>query len=991
LYATGSAIHTYLWTGPNGFTSSLQNPVLTKTSVASNGNYSVKVNAGNCTVSSSVFVSGIDAKPIAARLISPNTVCEGSTAQLTTDTYSGYTVSYIWHTPNGDITTPSAELLISTISMIDKGYYNLTVEVNGCSSAKSNSIYLNVENIPTVTLASNGPICEGNRLTLSATPTVAGLYSYSWISPSNTVFNRQNLSINNISANDAGLYELSIMSANKLCSKTEYLQVDVLSKPQKPVIVSNTSICAGETINLSVSVGAAKYYWTMQNGALITTTDGKLDILTGNANYINGFVKVTAEDASGCISENSDNFGIEINPIPIAPLVYNNGPICSGNKLLLTASTIEGVVYNWTGPGGFVSGQQNPEINGALTTHSGAYTLTVKAKGCNSAPSQTTVLVNATPTTPLPAANSPICQGNNLVLSANTVAAEYLWTGPNSFSSNEANPTILYVNKSNEGTYQLTVYENGCPSKTSSLIVNVLGSTATPIIANNGPVCEDQKIVLTTQSYTGKAVNYNWFGPSGFVGNSTVPTFIINNSDKTDAGAYSVVVDVDGCSSLSSGYTFVTVNSIPVNPIIVSNSPACEGGVLSIWTETLVDEYYWIGPNGFTSNLQYPPAIQNINTNHAGNYTLVLVNKGCAMVDTTTEIKVSQKPLKPLLITNSPVCVGNNLELSTLSAAESYIWTTPLGISYTTLVPNYTITPAQVSHGGEYSLEIVSNGCTSVSSDIQKVIINTASAELAYAGDDFIVCGNEKDVYLESKNTLNTGYWTTNSDAKIISPYTSKTIINNLVKGNDYVFKWILSNGACANVSEDSVTVRVPVAPIANYDYYEVKESSFNNILRISVNDSTWRYDFTAQINLPAKNGNLTVNSDQSITYNPFIKYVGTDKFLYEICLEECANLCDTAWVEIKVSADIFVNDIITPNGDGVNDNLVINGLENYPENEISVFNRWGNRIYTAENYRNEWDGTFKGEPVPAGTYFFVFKDRTTGKLVAKGYLTIHR
>ena len=71
----------------------------------------------------------------------------------------------------------------------------------------------------------------------------------------------------------------------------------------------------------------------------------------------------------------------------------------------------------------------------------------------------------------------------------------------------------------------------------------------------------------------------------------------------------------------------------------------------------------------------------------------------------------------------------------------------------------------------------------------------------------------------------------------------------------------------------------------------------------------------------------------------------------------------------------------ISPNGDGENDYLIIDCIESYPNNSISIFNRFGNIIYTTDSYKNDWDGVAnvggtigKGETLPTGTYFYILK-----------------
>ncbi|MBP6658794.1 MAG: gliding motility-associated C-terminal domain-containing protein, partial [Bacteroidia bacterium] len=69
----------------------------------------------------------------------------------------------------------------------------------------------------------------------------------------------------------------------------------------------------------------------------------------------------------------------------------------------------------------------------------------------------------------------------------------------------------------------------------------------------------------------------------------------------------------------------------------------------------------------------------------------------------------------------------------------------------------------------------------------------------------------------------------------------------------------------------------------------------------------------------------------------------------------------------------------ITPNDDGKNDQLVIHGIERYPDNVLTIYNRWGNLVYQKENYANEWVGqNNSNEFLPEGTYFIVLVIRNT-------------
>ena len=79
-----------------------------------------------------------------------------------------------------------------------------------------------------------------------------------------------------------------------------------------------------------------------------------------------------------------------------------------------------------------------------------------------------------------------------------------------------------------------------------------------------------------------------------------------------------------------------------------------------------------------------------------------------------------------------------------------------------------------------------------------------------------------------------------------------------------------------------------------------------------------------------------------------------------------------------------------TPNGDGDNDTWIIDELFYFPDHKLSVFNRWGSTILDVENYQNDWDGTWKGEPLPEGTYYW-FIDLGDGSEPHKGFVMIYR
>jgi gliding motility-associated-like protein len=127
----------------------------------------------------------------------------------------------------------------------------------------------------------------------------------------------------------------------------------------------------------------------------------------------------------------------------------------------------------------------------------------------------------------------------------------------------------------------------------------------------------------------------------------------------------------------------------------------------------------------------------------------------------------------------------------------------------------------------------------------------------------------------------------------------------------------------------------------------------------------------------------VIVNGDLVLRYTPDRDFSGVDSLWYIICDNGIPSLCDTATVYIYISsqsaADLLrIYNVITPNEDGSNDSWIIDGIEEYPNNSIEIFNRWGDQIVRIGNYDNKtqvWKGRSRnGERVPDGTYYYILE-----------------
>jgi hypothetical protein len=238
----------------------------------------------------------------------------------------------------------------------------------------------------------------------------------------------------------------------------------------------------------------------------------------------------------------------------------NNGPICEGATLSLMATGEVADAYIWTGPDGFSSTEQNPEIVGATTAASGIYEVLRIVDACTSLVARTTAIVSELPSTEA-SNNGPLCEGDTLELSATGDSGTFSWTGPNGFTSTEQNPSISNVQLSAAGDYCVTRTVNGCDSEESCTTV-VVNAKPTVSAGNNGPICAGQTLQLTAMGDSG---TFSWTGPNSFSSSDQNPMII--DAQTTDAGDYCVTVtDANGCTSDESCTTVTILPSPAVSP-----------------------------------------------------------------------------------------------------------------------------------------------------------------------------------------------------------------------------------------------------------------------------------------------------------------------------------------------------------------------------------------------------------------------------------------
>ena len=382
---------------------------------------------------------------------------------------------------------------------------------------------LNVTINTTQNVLCNG-MCNGS---LSATATGgSGSYIYSWSNGSTA---------STITGLCAGTYSVIVDDG-----LTQDTATAVLSQPP-PIAISINSpspVCLGNTVSVCAAVtggvGAYSYNWSPPNGLSSPTV--LCPIFTGTASTT---YTLTVVDANGCVATATTNLIVN----SVTPSATNTGPYCVGNTVQLSSSG--GTSYLWTGPNGFTSNLANPVIINSTGAASGVYTVTVTANGCSA--TATTSISVTNPPTVAPFVSNPICSGSNLVFNAGTIGAvNYLWTGPNGFSSTQQNPVIYNAQPIHSGVYTLTATNSsGCiASGTVTLVVSAGPSVSIATLIEPSCGINDGVLMYTATGgsapylYSGNACGAGNFGPFT---SSTI-------SNICSGMASLVVMDANGCT-----------------------------------------------------------------------------------------------------------------------------------------------------------------------------------------------------------------------------------------------------------------------------------------------------------------------------------------------------------------------------------------------------------------------------------------------------------
>jgi gliding motility-associated-like protein len=481
------------------------------------------------------------------------------------------------------------------------------------------------------------------------------------------------------------------------------------------------------------------------------------------------------------------------------------------------------------------------------------------------------------------------------------------------------------------------------------------------VAATATTICEGNSTTLTL---TG-ATSYTVTNPA----QTTTGTLTLSPSAQT---TYTITGESQGCASTTETIT-IDVDQLPV--VAASNAATCAGSPV-VLTATGADIYNW-QPTGSTTNTTTVTPTTNTTYTVTGTSTLT----GCTSTLTTVDVTVNALPTVTATANPNTTCTTGTVNLTANTTATSYTWTTGNGVDNTNQNNQTVIFPASALTTGTYTYTVTVtdvNGCVSAQATTTLSIIDVPNANFDLS--DLVICQNENGTISINTSQAGVSYdWSINGQT---ITNTNPLTLPSTVTGTSgtYTVNVIAGIGTCTNTAANTLTVNaLPTVALIN----PIVSACENTSAQLDVSNpvSTYSYNWS--------NGSTGAN----LTVNPLTQ---SSQGVYTVTATD-ANGClnrTTGQVDIRL-CETFVPEIFTPNGDGKNDGFVIKNIENYPNNTLKIFNRWGNMVYEKNKYQNEFEGFANvgdaagKSKLPSGTYYVIL-DYGDGKTeVYNGYLLL--
>jgi len=628
-------------------------------------------------------------------IIQPPAVTSAASGQVCSGSNLNYTITaavaatFTWDRPiipgisnaagNGS-TNIINETLINTTASAVKVVYNITATANGCSSLFKYTV--TVKPLGSVTSAANGIACNGVPLDYAFTFNHPGV-TFRWSRAAvngisnlpvadqaaaivkETLFNTTNdpvevtYTFNYTEGDCTGSFNYTV-SVNPAISVTSPTDVSACSGvPFDYAITSNILSATFKWSRAAVS-GISNAAVTDQSAPIIRET---LVNTTSNIIYVPYYITPVAFGCQGTTFV----LRAAVHPASKAPVINSNTPVCAGNAIFLQTPAVAGATYQWTGPDGFVSNNQNPVINNVSGANAGTYNLTVITNNCPGMAASATIIVNAPPIVTA-GPDQVVCSMQTLVdiagnVSGGTTTGIWSTSGTGTFLPSAAQLSAQYMpsvqDKSN-GRVVLTLTSTSRDDCTPAAASMQITFSATPSV-NAGPdqqVCRQDKTIplngtlLKPGSATWSTSGSGLFMPSA----NQLDASYIPSEDDLLAGAVKLTLTYDNAGFCDAPTDQMSITMVPPPTVYAGGTRYVVKSHTIVLEPTVSDDnvqYLWTPDSGLDNNTIKNPVVTGGDKDITYKLTVTDI-RGCTSADSAMVI------VSPVITVNSAFTPNND-------------------------------------------------------------------------------------------------------------------------------------------------------------------------------------------------------------------------------------------------------------------------------------------------------------------------------------------
>jgi gliding motility-associated-like protein len=492
------------------------------------------------------------------------------------------------------------------------------------------------------------------------------------------------------------------------------------------------------------------------------------------------------------------------------------------------------------------------------------------------------------------------------------------------------------------------------------------------------------------------AASYTWAVPADWQITAGQGTTTIKVKTGNIAGEVSVTA-TNGCGSSNASALAIALKPIPAMPLAIAGVVhQCAGNTGSRYKVEPVAgavSYTWAVPADWTITAGQGTNAITVTAGQASGAVSVTANSDCGssqgqLMAVTSATTPSPAPGEISSAYNGLVCSqqsGLIYSVDPVATANTYAWSVPEGWTITAGQGTMTITVTAGEGTGLISVKAI-NGCgASEASSLPVIPTKTASVSIgAISGEKEICAGRPGLVYAVAPVAGATFYNWIVPEGWVITAGQGTNQVTLTAGLTDGTIAVTAANSCTSSLASTLVTQvnAMPVAPVEIRDISSPCAGLSYAIHPVADAQSyTWVLPTGWIITEGAGTASIKVRAP-----------VGSEKGLITVVANSVRCSSEPITLEAdpaRAEAETTISNVFSPNGDGTNDVWKILHIENYPDNDLVIINRWGNEVYRRQAYRNQWDG---GE-LSAGTYYYVLKMKVCdgSYKTYKGYVMIMR